>query len=314
VQGSGDVAAYEYRRTNSTTSVLIATYPSVGAVWAIDSLKRNASIGKNRFNPTDRNVVAGSAINNATGATVVTAGFNATGYIPVAASTAYTMSVGRNYAWYDSARNYTSGGTGTSLAQSVTSPANAAYFRCGVSDSTLSTFQFELGSSSTSFAAYTEEPPLLQDVVTTSAIRRLSITPSRTSFISADKNKFDLSAVTAGKYITAAGVLAENATYDTSDYIEVVAGTTYTSSHNIRFSCYFDASMNVVAGGLSANATTFTVPSGVTFVRVSMYHADLAAFQLEIGTTATAYAAFRWINELTAPVSDGAINFQEWMR
>jgi hypothetical protein len=28
VQGSGDVAAYEYRRTNSTTSVLIATYPS----------------------------------------------------------------------------------------------------------------------------------------------------------------------------------------------------------------------------------------------------------------------------------------------
>jgi lysophospholipase L1-like esterase len=29
VQGSGDVAAYEYRRTNSTTSVLIATYPSI---------------------------------------------------------------------------------------------------------------------------------------------------------------------------------------------------------------------------------------------------------------------------------------------
>jgi hypothetical protein len=205
VQGSGDVAAYEYRRTNSTTSVLIATYPSVGAVWAIDSLKRNASIGKNRFNPTDRNVVAGSAINNATGATVVTAGFNATGYIPVAASTAYTMSVGRNYAWYDSARNYISGGTGTSLAQSVTSPANAAYFRCGISDATLSTFQFELGASSTSFAAYTEEPPLLQDVVTTSAMRRLSVTPERASFISAGKNKFDLSAVTVGQYITAAG-------------------------------------------------------------------------------------------------------------
>ena len=308
VQGSGDIAAYEYRRTNSTTSVLIATYPSISSIWTIDASKRKASIGKNRFNQSDRNFVAGSTINNATGATVVTAGFNATGYIPVAASTAYTMSVGRNYAWYDSARNYISGGTGTGLVQSVTSPANAAYFRCGVSDSTLSTFQFELGTSSTLFAAYTEEPPLLQDVVTTSAIRRLSITPSRASFISADKNKFDLSAVTAGQYITTAGVLAENATYDTSDYIEVVAGTTYTSSHNIRYSCYFDASMNVVAGGLSANATTFTVPSGVTFVRVSMYHADLAAFQLEIGTTATAYEAFRWINKLTAPVSDGSIN------
>jgi len=33
VQGSGNVAAYEYRRTNSTTSVLIATYPSVSGVF-----------------------------------------------------------------------------------------------------------------------------------------------------------------------------------------------------------------------------------------------------------------------------------------
>lgn len=38
VQGSGDVAAYEYRRTNSTTSVLIATYPSAN----ITSLTINA--------------------------------------------------------------------------------------------------------------------------------------------------------------------------------------------------------------------------------------------------------------------------------
>ena len=308
VQGSGDVAAYEYRRTNSTTSVLIATYPSVGAVWAIDSLKRNASIGKNRFNPTDRNVVAGYAINNTTGATVVTAGFNATGYIPVAASTAYTMSVGRNYAWYDSGRNYISGGTGTGVAQSVTSPVNAAYFRCGISDATLSTFQFELGTSSTSFAAYTEEPALQPDVVTTSAMRRLSVTPERASFISAGKNKFDLSAVTVGQYITAAGVFSANATYDTSDYIEVVAGTAYKSSHNIRFSCYFDAAMNVVAGGLTVDSTAFTVPSGVAFVRVSMYHADLAAFQLETGATATAYESFRWVNKLTSPVADGSIN------
>lgn len=37
VQGSGDVAAYEYRRTNSTTSVLIATYPSASNVADIGS-------------------------------------------------------------------------------------------------------------------------------------------------------------------------------------------------------------------------------------------------------------------------------------
>jgi len=36
VQGNGNIAAYEYRRTNSTTSVLIASYPSIAAV---DNLK-----------------------------------------------------------------------------------------------------------------------------------------------------------------------------------------------------------------------------------------------------------------------------------
>ena len=49
VQGSGDVAAYEYRRTNSSASVLIATYPSAAAVrdtkpWlAADSLTLSAA-------------------------------------------------------------------------------------------------------------------------------------------------------------------------------------------------------------------------------------------------------------------------------
>mgnify|MGYP007083462122 FL=1 len=33
VQGSGDVAAYEYRRTDASTSVLIATYPSPSGVF-----------------------------------------------------------------------------------------------------------------------------------------------------------------------------------------------------------------------------------------------------------------------------------------
>jgi len=37
VQGTGDVAAYEYRRTNSTTSVLIATYPSKAAVDRVEA-------------------------------------------------------------------------------------------------------------------------------------------------------------------------------------------------------------------------------------------------------------------------------------
>lgn len=47
VQGSGDVAAYEYRRTNSATSVLIATYPSSSSVRKIhDALSPKEIIGR----------------------------------------------------------------------------------------------------------------------------------------------------------------------------------------------------------------------------------------------------------------------------
>ena len=57
VQGSGLIAAYEYRRTNSTTSVLIATYPSAAAVdplvavtpagyaWAVADQDGKAALG-----------------------------------------------------------------------------------------------------------------------------------------------------------------------------------------------------------------------------------------------------------------------------
>jgi hypothetical protein len=47
VQGSGDVAAYEYRRTNSTTSMLIAIYPSAASVANIDS--RISKISSNDY-------------------------------------------------------------------------------------------------------------------------------------------------------------------------------------------------------------------------------------------------------------------------
>lgn len=39
VIGSGDVAAREYRRTNASTSVLVAEYPSVQKIWGRDNIK-----------------------------------------------------------------------------------------------------------------------------------------------------------------------------------------------------------------------------------------------------------------------------------
>lgn len=57
VQGSGDVAAYEYRRVNSSSSTLIATYPAASVVVQskadLDTIKQAFDITppKNKYNP-----------------------------------------------------------------------------------------------------------------------------------------------------------------------------------------------------------------------------------------------------------------------
>lgn len=307
VQGSGDVAAYEYRRVDVSSSILIAQYPAVSSIYATDSSKRKAVIGKNRFDKNDENVVADFSINRLTGLIQASSGFSATGYIPVSPSTNYTMSVGRDYAWYDSSRVYISGGVGTGTVQTVTSPALAKYFRCGVADANFNNFQFEAGNSSTVFAEYTEEPILLDNVVTTSSILYSAVTPRKTSFITTGKNLFDVSSMLAGYFIVNTGAIAANASYDTSDYIKVTAGQSYKASHNMRFSCYFDSNMNVVAGGISADTTTFTAPVGASFVRISMLHSYAATFQLELGSIATSYEPFKFISTVPSLLENNSV-------
>ena len=307
VQGSGNVAAYEYRRVDASSSTLIAQYPAVSSIYATDSSKRKAVIGKNRFDKNNENVVTGYSINRLTGLIQASSGFSATGYIPVSPSTNYTMSVGRDYAWYDSSRVYISGGVGTGTVQTVESPASAKYFRCGVADANFNNFQFETGTSSTVFAEYTEEPPLLDNVVTTSSILYSAVTPRKTSFITTGKNLFDVSSMLSGYFIVNTGAIAANASYDTSDYIKVTAGQSYKSSHNIRFSCYFDSNMNIVAGGISADTTTFTAPVGASFVRISMLHSYAATFQLELGSIATSYEPFKFISTVPSLLENNSV-------
>ena len=67
VQGIGDVAAYEYRRTNSTTSVLIASYPAASAV---DKIKRQIPLYIDGITTREPEIVV------AGGAAAITRGFS----------------------------------------------------------------------------------------------------------------------------------------------------------------------------------------------------------------------------------------------
>jgi lysophospholipase L1-like esterase len=79
VQGSGDVAAYEYRRVNSGSSTLIATYPSSTAVsrnsLAVASL---AGAAENQAATTSPGYIA-----KATGAYTAAAGWKSSDFVPV---------------------------------------------------------------------------------------------------------------------------------------------------------------------------------------------------------------------------------------
>ena len=67
VQGSGDVAVRRYRRTNSTTSVLIATFPSKAAVDILTPVARTSRLWRSRALDKTKQFAV-SAVNARTGA------------------------------------------------------------------------------------------------------------------------------------------------------------------------------------------------------------------------------------------------------
>jgi len=304
VQGSGDVAAYEYRRTDSTTSVLIATYPSKLAVETITPAKTTfLPVGKNKFNKAA--VTTGYYITYS-GVIAANATYDISDYIPVVAGTAYICNGSgiRFSCYFDENKVVIAGGT-AALITTFTPPTGAAYIRASMYHAELNMFQLEIGATATAYEAYQYtlsdaagvgiSASVADLAITTAKLADSSITPAKTTFLPVGKNKFNKATVTIGYYVTNANVTAANATYDASDYIPVVAGTAYVcNGSGIRFSCYFDANYGVVAGGTAANITTFTPPVGAAYIRVSMVHADLNTFQLEIGATATAYEAYQY--------------------
>lgn len=109
----------------------------------------------------------------------------------------------------------------------------------------------------------------------------------------AGKNKFNKATAIDGKYMGPDGSIGSYFDHAMSDFIPVVSGTSYKANVYMRFWCYFDSSKNVVAGG-SAFQSAFTVPAGVSYVIVSIDALSKKdTFQLEIGTTATTYEAYK---------------------
>lgn len=95
-------------------------------------------------------------------------------------------------------------------------------------------------------------------------------------------NLYNIEAATFGKYCTNTGLIADNSSYAYSDYIPVTPGKTYTRQRGTLtvsaggraitstrwISCY-DSNKNILPDKGSVDPTSFTVPDGVAYLRIS---------------------------------------------
>ena len=112
-----------------------------------------------------------------------------------------------------------------------------------------------------------------------------NVTALNTNFLQElSNNLFVKETVTDNMALSSTGTLVVNTGYWTSDYIDVFEGATYTKSTANRL-CFYDSN-EVFVSELNP-ASTFTIPTGVSKVRVSIAKnlTTLDDFKIMLGTT-----------------------------
>lgn len=251
----------------------------------------------NLFNPLDPDVAIGFFPNNLSGVLQANVLYNTTGFIPVIGDESYTFSQKHYVCWYNSSKVFISGTSDSNTTKTQVAPSNATFVRAsGHVTAGWPLFQVEHGTTQSDHEPYgvTLDPGRISNnSVPATKIEDGSITPDKTSFLRPGKNMFSKAAATIGYFLGANGEPpSANATWDYSDFIPVTPGQVLKSSHNMRFTTFYSASRFLKAGGSTIDTSTITVPEGVYFVRVTVYHANLDVFQLEEGVASTAYEPY----------------------
>ncbi len=134
---------------------------------------------------------------------------------------------------------------------------------------------------------------LLFDGTTWQLIPYTSIAQS--SFV-LGKNLYDHTTRSIGQIVSSStGVLSANAQYDTTAFIEVLPGKTYThTSLVLDRIAFFDLAQAFVSG-VNGGPASFTVPANCYFVKIAIYTPlvdPVAQFQVELGSTETYFEPY----------------------
>ena len=116
------------------------------------------------------------------------------------------------------------------------------------------------------------------------------------------KNLFDKTSITAGFYVYTNGQKVANADKYYSDFIAVSASTAYYRTKG-DFICFYDANRVLISGITST--TAFTTPANTVFIIISGNLVNLNAEQVERGTVATTYEAYKYsLNKLNVKLAN----------
>lgn len=152
--------------------------------------------------------------------------------------------------------------------------------------------------------------------ITTNKLASKAVTIDKTSYITptVNKNKFNPSAtdfVSSGYTDPTNGVTGtagSNTTYDSSGYIAIGAGVNYVVNKLTRSICYYNSSKVFISSIQNVAANSYkTTPANTAYIRFAAVKANIAGYQLELGTLSTTYENYLLTNEMDAYVLAGGL-------
>jgi lysophospholipase L1-like esterase len=271
-------------------------------------------VGKNLFNYSTRLINYGF---DAAGGVTAKNDYDLSDFVPVVSGQEYTLNKSRVVHFYDVTKTIipTSKIDNSTMASlTTTAPVNAFYMRVQVYKTYSPIMQIEKGSVETSYEPYKMEISKInikKENMDFNSIDRQhlvdkSVSPSKAEFINLGKNLFNIKKATDGFYLQeTSGSLIANASYVTSDYIEVKKDVTYTIKSARKFLKY-DLNKVYVSGINQTQGVYTFIPNADGYIRFSYDKTLTSNVQMETGSTVTSYEAYGYtMPDLIVPQSTG---------
>ncbi|HEY5585723.1 MAG TPA: SGNH/GDSL hydrolase family protein [Ruminiclostridium sp.] len=270
---------------NGSAWTIGGTYQSTGISPAsVTPLETSFCVRQvNLFNKND--IVADTYISNSNGTEQSFAGFTASGFIVLKASTQYCIKFVDHYAFYNSAKVYISGSNTGGRDRVVSSPSNAVYIRFSWALTGLLTpaQQISEGNTPKPFEKFGYK---LVDALP------LVVNPENATFFVTGNNLLNINTASVGYYVNQTdGNLNANASYTTSDFIKVNPNTTYTRSDSNRV-VFYDVNQVFISG--LASATTVTTPSNAQYMKVS-FSGSTSQSRVSVGNVLMPYEPYKCV-------------------